>query len=63
LIGGVAGRPQREATFAELLHPGASGPSACTIEMEGGKMRIRLQDRSGPDVTVLSNSFWRRAGS
>jgi len=55
-------RPQREATFVELLPPGVAGPSACTIEMEnaqGGKMKIQLQGLGGPDLAVLINSFWK----
>jgi len=57
-------RPQREATFVELLPPGAAGPSACTIEMEnaqGRKMKIQLQGLGGTDLAVLSNSFWKAA--
>ena len=57
-------RPQREATFVELLPPGAAGDSACTIEMEnaqGGKMKIHVQGLGGPDIAVLSDSFWKAA--
>jgi hypothetical protein len=56
--------PQREATFVELLPPGAAGHSACTIEMEnaqGGKMKIHVQGLGGPDIAVLSDSFWKAA--
>jgi hypothetical protein len=64
VIAGAPCRPQREATFVELLPPGAAGPSACTIEMEnaqGGKMKIHVQGLGGPDLAVLSDSFWRAA--
>lgn len=63
-IAGAPCRPQREATFVELLPSGAAGPSACTIEMEnaqGGKMKIQLQGLGGTDLAVLSNSFWKAA--
>jgi hypothetical protein len=53
-----------QATFVELLSPGGSGLSVCTIEMEnvrGGKMKIHLQGLESPDLVVLSNSFWRAA--
>ncbi len=42
LITCAPGRPQREATFVELLPPGAVAPSACSIEMENA------QSTSGP---------------
>ena len=64
LIAGATSRPQREATFVELLPPGATGHSACTIEMEnaqGGKMKIHVQGLGGPDLAVLSDSFWKAA--
>ena len=64
LIGDALCRPQREATFVELLPPGAAGHSACTIEMEnaqGGKMKIHVQGLGGPDIAVLSDSFWKAA--
>jgi hypothetical protein len=54
-------RPQNKATFVELLPIGASGIS-CTIEMEnvqGGKMKIHLQGMGGPDLALLTHSFWR----
>lgn len=57
-------RPTSKATFVELLPPGASGVSACTIEMEnaqGGKMKIHLQGLGSPDLAVLIDSFWRTA--
>jgi len=57
-------RAQRETTFVELLPPVAAGHSACTIEMEnaqGGKMKIHVQGLGGPDLAVLSDSFWRAA--
>ncbi len=57
-------RSENKATFVELLPPGASGLSACTIEMEnarGEKMKIYLQGLGSPDLAVLSNSFWRAA--
>src|SRR5256884_2833614 len=63
-IAGAPCRPQREATFVELLPSGAAGPSACTIEMEnaqGGKMKIQLQGLGGTDLAVLRNSFWKAA--
>jgi hypothetical protein len=62
LIAGAPCRPQREATFVELLPPGAAGHSACTIEMEnaqGGKMRIQLQSLGAPELSALSNNFWK----
>jgi hypothetical protein len=64
-LSAVEGPPCRspnQATFVELLSPGASGLSACTIEMEnvqGGKMKIHLQGLGSPDLAVLSDSFWR----
>jgi hypothetical protein len=64
LIAGAPCGPQREATFVELLPPGAAGHSACTIEMEnaqGGKMKIHVQGLGGPDIAVLSDSFWKAA--
>ena len=65
LISGAPCRTRRDATFVELLSPGAAGYSGCTIEMEnaqGGKMKIRVQGLGGPDLAVLSDSFWK-AGS
>lgn len=66
LISGAPGRAQKESTFVELFPPpGAAGYSACTIEMEnaqGGKMKIHVQGLGGPDLAVLSDSFWK-AGS
>jgi len=62
LITCASGRPQREATFVELLPPGAVAPSACSIEMEnaqGGKIKIQLQGLGGADLAVLLNSFWK----
>ncbi len=63
-VEGTSCRSQNKATFVELLPPGASGFSACTIEMEnaqGGKMKIHLQGLGTPDLAVLGNSFWRVA--
>jgi hypothetical protein len=63
-VEGTSCRSQKKATFVELLPPGASGLSACTIEMEnaqGGKMKIHLQGLGTPDLAVLGNSFWRVA--
>jgi hypothetical protein len=63
-VGGPPCRSQNKATFVELLPPGASDLSACTIEMEnaqGGKMKIHLQGLGSPDLSVLSNSFWKAA--
>jgi len=57
-------RSKNKATFVELLPPGASGLSTCTIEMEnaqGGKMKIHLQGLGSPDLAVLSDRFWRTA--
>ncbi len=64
LIPGSPSRAQRETTFVELLPPVAAGHSGCTIEMEnaqGGKMKIHVQGLGGPDLAVLSDSFWRAA--
>ena len=64
LIPGSPSRTQRETTFVELLPPVAAGHSGCTIEMEnaqGGKMKIHVQGLGGPDLAVLSDSFWRAA--
>ncbi len=64
LIPGSPSRMQRKTTFVELLPPVAAGHSACTIEMEnaqGGKMKIHVQGLGGPDLAVLSDSFWRAA--
>jgi hypothetical protein len=66
-LSAVEGPPcssQNQATFVELLTPGARGLSACTIEMEntqGGKMKINLQGLGSADLAVLSDSFWRTA--
>jgi hypothetical protein len=62
LIADAPGRPQKEATFVELFPPGASGPTACTIEMEnaqGGKMKIHLQGPGALDLAALSSNFWK----
>jgi len=62
LIPGAPGRARKEPTFVELFPPVAAGHSACTIEMEnaqGGKMKIHVQGLGGPDLAVLSDSFWR----
>jgi len=62
LIAGAPCRPQREATFVELLASGATGFSVCTIEMEnaqGEKMRIQLQGLGAQELSALSNSFWK----
>jgi hypothetical protein len=64
LISGAPCRTRRDATFVELLSPGAAGYSACTIEMEnaqGGKMKIQVQGLGSPDLAVLSDSFWKTA--
>ena len=64
LIPGSPSRTQRETTFVELLPPVAADHSGCTIEMEnaqGGKMKIHVQGLGGPDLAVLSDSFWRAA--
>lgn len=64
LISGAPCRARRDATFVELLSPGAAGYSACTIEMEnaqGGKMKIQVQGLGNPDLAVLSDSFWKTA--
>lgn len=63
-VDGAPRRPQREATFVELLPPGAAGLSACTIEMEnpqGGKMKIQLQGLDTSGLSVLANGFWKVA--
>jgi hypothetical protein len=57
-------RTRRDATFVELLSPGAAGYSGCTIEMEnaqGGKMKIQVQGLGNLDLAVLSGSFWKKA--
>jgi hypothetical protein len=65
LITGAPGRAQKEPTFVELFPPpGTAGHSVCTIEMEnaqGGKMKIHVQGLGGPDLAVLSDSFWKAA--
>ena len=64
LIPGSPSKTQRETTFVELLPPVAAGHSGCTIEMEnaqGRKMKIHVQGLGGPDLAVLSDSFWRAA--
>ena len=64
LVPSAPGKLRREATFVELLPTGASGHSAGTIEMEnaqGGKMKIHVQGLGGPDLAVLSDSFWKAA--
>ncbi len=64
LIPGSPSRTQRETTFVELLPPVAADHSGCTIEMknaQGGKMKIHVQGLGGPDLAVLSDSFWRAA--
>jgi hypothetical protein len=63
-VGGAPRRPQTEATFVELLPPGATVHSTCTIEMEnaqGGKMKIQLQGLGTTDLSILSSSFWKAA--
>jgi hypothetical protein len=55
-------RSQKEATFVELLPPGAASLSVCTIEMEniqGGKMKIQLQSLDTSGLSVLANGFWK----
>jgi len=63
LSSGAPGRAQKEPTFVELFPPpGTAGHSVCTIEMEnvqGGKMKIHVQGLGGPDLAVLSDSFWK----
>ena len=65
LTSGAPSRAQKKPTFVELFPPpGAAGHSACTIEMEnaqGGKMKIHVQGLGGPDLAVLSDSFWKAA--
>jgi hypothetical protein len=61
-VGGPPCEAPSKATFVELLPQGTSGLSVCTIEMEnaqGGKMKIQLQSPGAPDLSVLSNNFWR----
>jgi len=63
-VAGPPCRSENKTTFVELLPSGASGLSACTIEMEnarGEKMKISLQGLGSPDLAVLSHSFWRAA--
>jgi hypothetical protein len=66
-LSAVEGPPCRlpnKATFVELLPPGGSGLSPCTIEMEnakGGKMKIHLQGLGSAGLAILSDSFWRPA--
>ena len=62
LIAGAPCRPQREATFVELLPSAATDFSVCTIEMEnaqGEKMRIQLQGLGAQELSALSNNFWK----
>jgi hypothetical protein len=60
--GGPPCEAPANATFLELLPQRAGSHSVCTIEMEnaqGGKMRIQLQDLGTPDLSALSNNFWK----
>ena len=55
-------RSPQKATFIELFPPGVDGTSACTIEMEnarGEKMKIHLPGLGSPDLSFLTDSFWR----
>lgn len=57
-------RSPNKTTFVELLPPGASNFSVCTIEMEnarGKKMKIHLSDLGSASLAVLTHSFWRSA--
>jgi hypothetical protein len=57
-------RSTNKAAFVELLPPGASGLSVCTIEMEnaqGEKMKIQLQGLDTSGLSVLANGFWKVA--
>jgi len=48
--------------FVELVPQTAAAVSECTMELEdpsGARMRIHLKGAAVPDLTDLSNSFWR----
>lgn len=48
--------------FVELIPQAAAAVSECTIELEdssGARMRIHLKGSGVPDLTNLSESFWR----
>ena len=58
----VPSRPERKPAFIELLPPGSSSSSACTIEMEnarGEKMKIHLPGLVHSDLALLTDRFWR----
>ena len=57
----LCGSPQK-ATFIEFPLSGAGGSPACTVEMEntrGEKMKIHLAGLGAPELTVLTERFWR----
>lgn len=57
---GVAKAETRPA-FVELV-PQPHAISECTVELEdpsGARMRIHVRSMATPDLTGLSNSFWR----
>jgi hypothetical protein len=48
--------------FVELVPQPATAVSECTMELEdssGARMRIHLKGAAVPNLTDLSNSFWR----
>jgi hypothetical protein len=48
--------------FVELIPQAAAAVSECTMELEdpsGARMRIHLKGSGVPDLTGLSESFWR----
>jgi len=60
--GGSMQRPQRPASFVEILAP-PTGSAPCVIEMENGqgaKMKIHLARPEAVDWVALSQSLWGR---
>jgi hypothetical protein len=51
-----------QPAFVELIPPPAPAVPECTMELEnssGARMRIHLKGAGMPDLTDLSESFWR----
>jgi hypothetical protein len=51
-----------QPAFVELIPPPAAAVPECTMELEnpaGARMRIHLKGSVVPDLTDLSESFWR----
>src|SRR5271167_1471207 len=63
-VDGPPRESRRQASFIELLAPGAVDRSTCLIELEnaqGGKMKIHLPSLGPTELAVLSDRFWKAA--